>query len=274
MKTEMILKSSFLDILFEHRNKNYGAYQLRKTYKQRLAKALCTTIAGTLILMILLTSFTTKNERIITTLIPPPIEILKPTEEKPKDKTKEKPQKHNDKVLLKLPNTKPLLTNEVIPITPKINDDTKGSINGNSNDTSSHFTGPTDGPPNEDTGKVIIEKLIPILPTEVEDNTMHTDDVDEDAIYNGGKNAFATYLQDKLGDEALQDDEPKKITVQFIVEKDGSITNVKAINNEDVDFIRKTEKAFAKMKNWKPAKIKNKAVRSYHSIPVTIALPE
>src|SRR5438034_6432149 len=40
MKPEMILSSDILDILFENRNKEYGAYLLRKEYNRRLLIAL------------------------------------------------------------------------------------------------------------------------------------------------------------------------------------------------------------------------------------------
>src|SRR5882724_2208455 len=40
MKTELILKSDVLDILFENRNKAYGAYMLRKFYDDRLKKSI------------------------------------------------------------------------------------------------------------------------------------------------------------------------------------------------------------------------------------------
>jgi periplasmic protein TonB len=272
MKTEMILKSSFLDILFEHRNKNYGAYLLRKTYKQRLVKALCMTIALTSLLFLVLTSFKNKNTIVVNPTIKDPIEVPKQIQDKPENKPKdEQKQKISEKVKLKISDTKPLLVNDTTP--PKFNNDALGSIHGNSTDTGAADNGIVHGPENKDTGTAEVKVIPPFIP-EVEDTKAHTDDVDEDATYVGGKNALALYLQDKLGDEALEDDEPKKITVQFIIEKDGTITNIKAINNEDADFLRKTEKAFAKMKSWKPAKIKSKAVRSYHSIPVTISLPE
>jgi protein TonB len=40
MKPENILKTDWLDILFENKNKNYGAYNLRKFYNDRLKKSL------------------------------------------------------------------------------------------------------------------------------------------------------------------------------------------------------------------------------------------
>src|SRR6187397_2374502 len=40
MRSENILSADILDLIFENRNKNYGAYMLRKHYNSRLVKAL------------------------------------------------------------------------------------------------------------------------------------------------------------------------------------------------------------------------------------------
>ncbi|MGH2648613.1 MAG: energy transducer TonB, partial [Ginsengibacter sp.] len=44
MEANKILKSDFLDILFDGRNKDYGAYDLRKTYNKRIKVALASTV--------------------------------------------------------------------------------------------------------------------------------------------------------------------------------------------------------------------------------------
>ncbi len=44
MEANKILKSTYLDILFEGRNKDYGAYDLRKTYDRRIKIALASTV--------------------------------------------------------------------------------------------------------------------------------------------------------------------------------------------------------------------------------------
>ena len=74
MKTELILKSDVLDILFENRNKAYGAYDLRKFYDNRLMKSL----AAMLGIVVVLSAFTfmpdkkrplEKQDELITTTI-------------------------------------------------------------------------------------------------------------------------------------------------------------------------------------------------------------
>ncbi len=52
MEANQILKSDFLDILFEGKNKEYGAYDLRKTYNRRITTALIVTVATMLLLLV------------------------------------------------------------------------------------------------------------------------------------------------------------------------------------------------------------------------------
>ncbi len=51
MQTQHILSANILDILFDGRNKNYGAYDLRKNYNKRLVYAL----SGTFVFCLLFT---------------------------------------------------------------------------------------------------------------------------------------------------------------------------------------------------------------------------
>ena len=43
MEANKILQADVLDLLFEHRNKEYGAYELRKKYNKRITLALLIT---------------------------------------------------------------------------------------------------------------------------------------------------------------------------------------------------------------------------------------
>jgi protein TonB len=58
MDAKQILKSDFLDILFEGKNQNYGAYELRRKYEHRLAKALIVTL---IIVLLAIASFAVSN---------------------------------------------------------------------------------------------------------------------------------------------------------------------------------------------------------------------
>lgn len=55
MEANKILSADVLDIIFEDRNKDYGAYDLRKSYNRRITKALI--ITASIALLALLGSF-------------------------------------------------------------------------------------------------------------------------------------------------------------------------------------------------------------------------
>jgi protein TonB len=61
MTNKEILQADLLDILFEHRNKLYGAYALRKTYSRRLGFALA--LHYQLFYCFILMSFINKKDR-------------------------------------------------------------------------------------------------------------------------------------------------------------------------------------------------------------------
>ena len=65
MTSHEILKADLLDILFDNRNKQYGAYTLRKNYERRLAVALAFAVSSVLLLLYLMkptSSFSTLEE--------------------------------------------------------------------------------------------------------------------------------------------------------------------------------------------------------------------
>ena len=52
METNKILSADILDILFEGKNKEYGAYELRKTYNKRITLALLITASLALLIFV------------------------------------------------------------------------------------------------------------------------------------------------------------------------------------------------------------------------------
>ncbi|HMP92112.1 MAG TPA: energy transducer TonB, partial [Phnomibacter sp.] len=55
MQPNQILQADALDILFENRNKTYGAYPLRRGYSRRLAWALGGVLAGVALIFLVVT---------------------------------------------------------------------------------------------------------------------------------------------------------------------------------------------------------------------------
>ncbi|MNE30630.1 transport protein TonB [compost metagenome] len=83
--------------------------------------------------------------------------------------------------------------------------------------------------------------------------------------------------------EALQKDIQAKIYIKFVVEKDGSITNVTATKKIAIKPImpeaqieyglpEEAERVIRQMPNWTPGLIDDKPVRTYFVVPITFRL--
>ena len=64
------------------------------------------------------------------------------------------------------------------------------------------------------------------------------------------------------------------VYVRFLVEKDGSISNVKARNNPGFGLAKASENVIKSGPKWKPGMQNGRIVRSYHTQPITFVLTE
>lgn len=95
--------------------------------------------------------------------------------------------------------------------------------------------------------------------------------VDVEASFAGGINAFRNKVQSLFnGSQFEGEDGVMKTTVTFIVERDGSISNVQA-NGPDAAFNREAERTVRSIKGkWQPAKFQGQIVRSAFRFPITM----
>src|SRR5580765_9074394 len=70
MKPESILKADILDIIFENRNKEYGAYELRTHYPGRLKRSLLIIFSGLVVLIIINYWISSQTSRAGAAIIP------------------------------------------------------------------------------------------------------------------------------------------------------------------------------------------------------------
>lgn len=117
---------------------------------------------------------------------------------------------------------------------------------------------------NED-NPTMIDK--PIVYTEPDSNTIYTM-VDVKPSYQGGMNAFLAYIQENFKTpETFEEDQ--RVFVQFVVEKNGSLSNIKMV--KDVKFdVKELLKTIEKSPRWKPGTNKDEPVRVLYSLPILI----
>ena len=92
--------------------------------------------------------------------------------------------------------------------------------------------------------------------------------VDVEADYgDGGLNGFRTKVMENFDNEAVEGEGVLTTTVKFVVETNGTVSQVKATGS-NADFNREAERVVRSIKGWKPAKKGGVNVRSYYSLPL------
>jgi periplasmic protein TonB len=118
------------------------------------------------------------------------------------------------------------------------------------------------------------EVLAPVIEEEKEDpNTIFTV-VEETAAPIGGMGAFYEYVSKKIKypAQAKRMGIEGKVFVEFVIEKDGSITDVKAIKGIGGGCDQEAERILASAPKWKPGKQRGKPVRQKMVLPINFKL--
>ena len=94
--------------------------------------------------------------------------------------------------------------------------------------------------------------------------------VDHSAEFPGGQKALIQYIKKHIRypEECLEIGIRESIHVQFVVELDGSVTQVKAVRGRHRLLIRESERVVRSLPNWKPAELNGEKVRSYFKLPI------
>ncbi|HEX8333420.1 MAG TPA: energy transducer TonB [Segetibacter sp.] len=230
METNKILKADILDIIFEGRNKEYGAYQLRRTYNKRLFTALG--VMAAVCLIVLLSSFfgggkDDEDQIVVQDVV---LEEVK-EEKKPEPPPPPPPPKQEPPKVEIAKFTPPQIVKDVevkpedeIKEVEKMEEVKIGTQN---------VEGTKDegfvAPPVEEKGTGVVE-----APKAVEEDYDKVfTKVEKEAKFPGGLGAWKNFLERNLNAQVAADDGAPAgnytVKVQFIVDKNGAVSDVKAI---------------------------------------------
>ncbi len=248
MEANKILQSDLLDIIFEGRNKSYGAYELRSTYNSRIKVAVIT-MAGICLIFItgvLLANSGGKNAKaempVIDVVIskladePKKAEIRKPEEPKPvKAKT--------------LSYTPPKIVENVdkteVPTEDKIDQNNVATVTKDGADIIDIVAPPVAASTGqaELPGKYEEPEFLSIVQIE--------------AKFPGGLGAWQKYLERNLNINVPVDNGAAAgnyaVVVSFVVDKDGNISDVQALNDPGFGTAQEAIRVIKKSKQWTPA---------------------
>ncbi len=271
METQSILQSDFLDILFDGKNKNYGAYDLRKTYDQRIKIALITTCTITAIVVALVLSANSYGKTNTTQ------QVFDVQLSSIKDETKKvepPPPKKIEKPIKTIEVTPPLIVrdkdidplDEVKPI-EEIEDTRIDNFN-------------QKGDPSTDIVEAPVEKSGTGVKEILEDEENHKifTTVQIAAEFPGGLNGWTKYLQRNLNSALpVENGAPAgkyTVVVSFIVSKDGIISEVVAENDPGYGTKAEALRVITKGPNWKPAVQNGRNVIYRHKQSITFQVAE
>ena len=259
------------EIVFENRNKEYGAYDLRHRYPKVLTRSF---ILGTILFLVMaLTPFVIlkikeMNQEAKQEVDANLIEILEEDRiiEQPKEKEppppppppKEEPKQEIIQNVVPEPKKAPKVETPPPPISKQL-ETTTGLINQEGVKKPTYIPPPP--PPSTGTKAATIEA------PKVDEKKVY-DDVEQLAEFPGGIDSFRNKVSSNFDVDAMEGEGSVSTEITFVVERDGTLTDVRAKGSNST-FNAEAIRAVKSVKNkWTPAKVNGQSVRYRFRFPV------
>ncbi len=271
MNAETILQSDILDILFDNRNKQYGAYELRKEYNSRLVKAIVTIIS--IVLLFLVGNLINNNRNQQTNIFFPlstdtAVHLQKvdiPKDLRPPPASKPMPP------VARVVNPVPVIApdKEVKDTMHRVDDFAEKIISDKNVEgdltTSDSQTDINQQPAQSKMAETIIE---------AEPEVIERPEIMPE--FPGGTDALLRFLGRNLQvpEDVPEPDLKVKVPIRFVVTKDGIVSGVEFLTQADNVFRKEILRVIAKMPRWKPGSQQGKTVAVYYTIPVIFDMTE
>lgn len=262
------------EIVFENRNKAYGAYDLRTSYRSMLTKAF---IVGTVLFLVgAITPFVIMKIQEMNAAaavevqanlidILPEEQIIEEIKEEepppPPPPPKEEPKIEIIQNVVPEPVKAPKVETPPPPISRQL--ETTTGVVAQEGVKAPAYTPPP--PPPGPSKSTTVEVKPQVSETQV------YNEVEQLAEFPGGINSFRSKVSSSFDTSAMDGDEGTvKSEITFVVERDGSITDIKA-NGSNRDFNAEAIRTIKSIRNkWAPAKINGQAVRYRFRMPLTM----
>jgi protein TonB len=275
MDINKLQTADILDIIFDGRNKEYGAYDLRKTYNKRLRNALFATIGICLLLLVLsIIANSAGKEKQQVMVQDMSLENMKNEEKKPEPPPPPPPPKQEPpKVEItkftppKIVKDEEVKPDEEIKEVEKLEDTKIGTFN-------------QEGAKDEGLVAPPVEKSTGVVeaPKVEEDYDKVFTVVQIPAEFPGGTSAWIRYLERNLNrDIPVENGAPPErytVVVAFTVSKTGAISDVAAENDPGYGTKAEAIRVITKGPSWKPAVQNGRNVIYRHKQAITFVVSE
>ena len=271
------------DIIFAEKNKEFGAYQIRKKSDKRHNMAMLYMLMGLVVVFCLILGLNKysayraekaalelqeQREKMMAAQIAQEEEVEE--QEEPEEQKFEQPEVTvPEEVLATVQVTQIAIVdadqvkNEVMDMDTQKEDNTaRGVVTQEGSDDADKFQAVQE--------QVVVKEPEPEKPKEEEIFVA----VEQQAEFPGGQAALMKWLSTNVRypESAQQNDVQGRVIVKFVVEKDGSIGTATILKGVDKDLDREALRVVKKMPKWQPGKNNGVAVRSYFNLPVVFKL--
>jgi len=272
-----LISNDWTELVFEGKNKAYGAYKLRRgTTKRNILSVLFVLVAAALaIIGPALYKMAVPEKKVEQTQV---TELSRLKEAKVKQKPKE------EKKIVKIEEVKPIekVKSSVKFVAPVIKKDnevkpeeelkTQDQMN-----ESKLAIGALDVKGNDEKGGEVMElKQNVVQPEKPKDETENKvfDVVEQMPSFPGGQGALMQYLSSNIKYPVVAEENgiQGRVIIQFVVEKDGSVTDVHVAKSVDPSLDKEAVRVVKSMPKWIPGKQNGAPVRVKYTVPVTFRL--
>ena len=271
-----LISNEWTDLVFEGRNQSYGAYKLRKTTgKRNLWALIIVALAAVLLYLGLqLQRMAEANKKVENTQA---VELAKLNTEKKEAKVEKKevirqePEKVVEQVKSSVKFTAPVIKKDE---EVKEEDEIKLDEVQKSDKAVGAFT--VEG--NDEVGGAVLKAkediAAPEPPKHVVEETKIFTVVEQMPMVPGGDAALMSYLANNIHypTVAAENGVQGRVVVGFVVERDGSITDVRILRGVDPSLDREAMRVVKSMPRWTPGKQNGSAVRVKYQVPVAFRL--
>lgn len=263
-------ENRWINLVFEGRNKEYGAYQLRKDDVKTTSKAFFFGLVFVTTLFcigLILSSFGEKPIEKQTTEDSPQLKIvtfkseLKKIPEKKATSVK-KPQLNSEvKVSTKF--------HPIVSIVSEVVDQTPVKSSTNGTDSNLTIDIANTGSLTDNSGATNMGEVEMVANKE----PFSTGALDQLPEFPGGIAKFYSYVGSNFEKPEIDFIQNIRIEVSFVIEIDGAITDIKVLRNPGYGLEKEAIRVLKSLKTkWKPGIIEGKAVRTSYLLPIVVSL--
>lgn len=269
-----LISNAWCDLVFEGKNQAYGAYKLRKgTSKRNLWSIIIVLIAAVAIFSaIAIKNVIEANQKVAVTTA---VELSKIDKTPKVEKKKAAPKIEQPKVVEKVKSSIKF-TAPVIKKDSEVKPEEEMKTQEDLQKTKTTIGAFTVVGNDEIDGQVLKakEEIAQPEPPKNEEENKVFDVVEEQPSFPGGQGALMAWLRDniKYPVVAAENGIQGKVIVQFVVGKNGSISNVKVLRSVDPSLDREAVRVVSSMPNWTPGKQNGTSVNVRYTLPVTFKL--